>query len=138
MITDLKNKRLAGIRKDTFEELLKSAGIPCRYFYWQSFATWNVLLPSEELIKKLTRINVTIKNFRFQPEYRDTWRIRVTVCSVPIQLNGEVLAAYMSVYGSVKEVSMVHSAGRMAHGDYVLDICLNREGLSSHYPHINI
>ena len=32
IITDLKTGRLAGIKQETFEELLKSAGIPCRDF----------------------------------------------------------------------------------------------------------
>ena len=32
IITDLKTRRLAGIQKDTFEELIKAAGIPARYF----------------------------------------------------------------------------------------------------------
>ena len=50
------------------------------------------------------------------------------MCSVPIQFNGDVLAAYMSAYGSVEEVTAVHSADRTAHGDFVLNICLNKEG----------
>ena len=32
IITVLKTRRLAGIKKETFEELLKVAGIPTRYF----------------------------------------------------------------------------------------------------------
>ena len=68
----LEEQETGGIRKDTFEELLKSTGIPCRYFFQRSFATWDVLLPSEELAKKLSRSNVTMKNLRRQPEYKGT------------------------------------------------------------------
>ena len=107
---------------------MKSAGIPCRYFCQRCFMTWDILLPLEELGKKLPRSNVMTKNFRFQPEYRGIMRIRVTLCSVSIHLNGEVLAAHMSVYSSV---SMVRWAGGTAQGDYVLDICLNREGFQA-------
>ena len=32
IITDLKTRRLAGIKKETFEELLKTAGIPAKVF----------------------------------------------------------------------------------------------------------
>ena len=131
IIMDLRNKRLAGIRKDTFEELLKSADIPCRYFCRRSFAIWDVLLPSEELVKKLAGSNVTTKNFRLQPEYKGTRLIRVTVCSVPVQLNGDVIAAYMSANGNVKEIIMVCSADGTAHDDFVLNICLNKEGFQA-------
>ena len=59
------------------------------------------------------------------------------MCSVLVQLNGDVIAAYMSAYGNIKEVTMVWSIDGMAHGDFVLDICLNRKGFSSHSSHIN-
>ena len=52
VISDLRTRRLAGLKKETFEELLKIAGIPCRYFFRQSFATWDVLLLSEDQTKK--------------------------------------------------------------------------------------
>ena len=134
IIKDLRTKRLAKIRKDTFEELLKSAGIPCRYFCRQSFPTWDVLLPSEELAMKLAGSNVTTKHFQLQPEYKHIRWFKVTVCCVPMQLNGDILAAYMSAYCSV-EMSAVHSANRMVHGDFLLDICLNRESFQA-IPHI--
>ena len=113
IITDLRNRRLARIRKDIFKELLKSPGILCRYFCRWSFATWDVLLPSE----KLAGSNVTTKNFWLQLEYKGIRQIRITACSVPVQLNGDVIAAYMSAYGNVKEVTMVRSADRTAHSD---------------------
>ena len=40
-------------KKKTFEEIIKTAGIPGKYFYRKSFATWDVLLPSEEIAKML-------------------------------------------------------------------------------------
>ena len=69
IITDLRTRILAGIRKETFEELLKSAGISCWYFCWRSFATWDV---SEKLAMKLGRSNVITKHFRLQLEYKGT------------------------------------------------------------------
>ena len=57
--------------------------------------------------------------------------------SVPVQLNGDVIAAYVSAYNNVKEMTMVHSVDGTAHGDFVLDICLNREGFQA-IPHILI
>ena len=69
MVTDLKTKRLAGIKNDTFEGLLKAADIPAKYYCRRSFATWDVLLPSEDLAAKLAGENVISKYFRLQPEY---------------------------------------------------------------------
>ena len=40
-------------------------------------------------IKKLTTSNITTKYFRLQPEYRGQRRIKVTVCNVSMQLNGD-------------------------------------------------
>ena len=135
IITDLRTKRLAEIRRETFKELLKSTGIPCWYFCRQSFVTWDVLLPLEELAVDLTGSNVSTKHFRLQPEYKGTRRIKVTMCSVLVQLNRDILAAYMSAYGSVKEVTTVRSADGTAHSDFILNICLNRVGFQA-IPHI--
>ena len=55
VISDLKTKRLVGLKKETFEELLRKAGIPCQYFCRKSFATWDVLLPTEDQAAKLAQ-----------------------------------------------------------------------------------
>ena len=52
VVSDLKTKRLVGLTKDVFEELLRKAGIPCQYFCRKSFATWDVLLPTEKQAAK--------------------------------------------------------------------------------------
>ena len=80
IITDIKIRRLASLKKDKFEELLKAAGIPARYFCRHSFATWDILLPSQELATKLARnSSITTKHYRLQPEYMGRRRIKVTV-----------------------------------------------------------
>ena len=62
VITDLKTRRLTGLKKETFEEVIKNAGIPGKYFYRRSFATGDVLLPSEEIAKKLaTKKKTTVQ-----------------------------------------------------------------------------
>ena len=53
IISVIKTKRLAGVKKEKFEEILKAAGIPARYFCRRSFATWDILLLSQELATKL-------------------------------------------------------------------------------------
>ena len=40
VITDLKTRKLTGFKRETFEELLCTAGISCQYFCRHSFATW--------------------------------------------------------------------------------------------------
>ena len=59
IVTDLRTRRLAGLKKETFGELFRTAGIPGQYYSQQSFATWDVLLPSEELAVKLAGSNVS-------------------------------------------------------------------------------
>ena len=134
VVTDLKTKRLAGLKKETFEDLLKSANIPGKYFCRRSFATWDVLLPSEEVAKKLAGGNITTRFFRLQPEYRGKRRIKVTVCNVSMQLSGDVLAAYLSIYGGVEQVSQIRSTRGTVYGDYVFIMCLARGGFNN-VPH---
>ena len=79
VITDVRTRRLAGIKKDTFEELLRAADIPAKYYCRRSFATWDVLLPSEEQAAKLAGGNITSKYFRLQPEYMAKWQSMATL-----------------------------------------------------------
>ena len=37
VVSDIKTKRLVGLNKDTFEKLLRKAGIPCQYFCRKKF-----------------------------------------------------------------------------------------------------
>ena len=128
VVSDLKTKKLVGLKRETFEELLKKAGIPCQYFCRKSFATSDVLLPTEDQAAKLAANNVTIKYFRLQPEYRGTRRVRVTICNVPAHITGEVLAAYLSSYGQVEEFNLLRSPTGTAYGDYAFRLCLTRDG----------
>ena len=135
IVTDLKTKRLAGIKKDTFEGLLKAADIPAKYYCRRSFATWDVLLPSEDLAAKLAGENIISKYFRQQPEYMGRRKIRITVCNVPIQLNEEVLAAYLIKHGEVEDITKAKSVNGTAHGDYIFTMCLDRGGFTA-IPHV--
>ena len=107
---------------------MKTAGIPGKYFYWRSFATWDVLLPSEEIAKKLATKNITTKYFWLQPEYHGKRRIKVTICNVPMQLNGEVLTAYLSSCGGVEDFTLITSAHGTAYSDYSFIMVLDGGG----------
>ena len=131
VVSDVKTKRLVGLKKETFEELLRKAGIPCQYFCRKSFATWDVLLPTEDQAAKLAANNITTKYFRLQPEYRGTRRLRVTICNVPAHITGEVLAAYLSSYGQVEEFNLLRSPAGTAYGDYAFQLCLTRDGFKA-------
>ena len=131
VVTDLKIRRLTGLRKDTFEELLKAAASPAKYYCRRSFTTYDILLPSEELAVKLAGDNITSKHFRLQPEYLGQRRIKVTVRKVPIQINGEALAAFLCEHGEVEEVIKAKSSSGTAHEDYFFTMCLNRKGFQA-------
>ena len=51
-----------------------------------------------------------------------------------MQLSGDVLAAYLSIYGDVEQVTQVTSTRGTAYGDYVFVMCLDRGGFSK-TPH---
>ena len=70
---------------------------------------------------KLAGSTVSTKQYRLQPKHKRTRRIKVTVCTATVQLNGGVLAAYLSTYGSVEEVTLVRLAWGTTHGDFVLN-----------------
>ena len=82
VVTNLKTNKLIGLKKDTFEEILLTASIPCQYFCRCSFATWDVLLPTEEQTAKIAGSNIMTKFFQLQPQYMGTRRVRVTVYNV--------------------------------------------------------
>ena len=134
VVTDLRTRRFAGIKKEAFEELLKTAGIPGKYFYRRSFAIWDVLLPSEEIAKKLATSNITTKYFRLQPEYRGQRRKKVTVCNVSMQLNEDVIASFLSSYGGVEDYTQITSARGTACGDFSFTMILDRWGFNA-IPH---
>ena len=117
IITDIKTRRLAGIKKETFEELLKAAGIPTKYFCRRTFATWDGLLPPEELAVKMAGSNITSNYFRLQPEYMGRRRIKVIVCNIRIQLSADVIAAFLTEYVAAEEVVKAKSTNGTAHGD---------------------
>ena len=135
IVTDIRTRRLAGLKKESFEELLKAAGIPARYFCRCSFATWDALLPSQELATKLAgNSSITSKYYRLHPEYMGKRRIKVTMCNVPIQLSGDVLVVFLSDFGDVEDFSTIKLSSGTAHGDYFFTMCLNRVGFQA-IPH---
>ena len=87
VVTDLKIRRLTGLKKDTFEELVLTAGIPCQYFCKRSFATWDVL-PTEEQAAKIAESNTMTKFLHLHPEYMGTRSVWITVYNVLPFLTG--------------------------------------------------
>ena len=134
VVTDIKTKRLAGIKKETFEDLLKAANIPGRCFCRRSFAAWDVLLPSEEVARGLAGGGIAARFFRLQPECRGGRGVRVAVCSVSVQLSGDVLAAYLGICGGVERVTRVASTRGAACGGCVFVVCLDGGGFNG-VPH---
>ena len=131
VVTDLKRRRLVGLKKESFEELIRTASVPFRYFCRRSFAAWDDLLQTKEMAAKATACNIATKFFRLQPEYMGTRRIRVTVCNAPTFVIGEVLVSFLSAYGRVEEVTLLRSTTGTPYGDYVFRLCLTREGFQA-------
>ena len=131
VVSDIKTKRLVGLKKEIFEDLLRKAGIPCQYFCRKSFGTWDVLLPTEEQAAKAAATNIMTKNFRLQPEYKGTRRLHVTICNIPAYITGDFLASYLSPYGKVEEINLLRSPAGTAYGDYMFRLCLKRDGFKA-------
>ena len=68
VVSDLKTRRLVGLKKEAFKDLLQKAGVPCQSFCRRSFATWDVLLPTKQQATKAATTTITTKFFRLQPE----------------------------------------------------------------------
>ena len=135
VVADLKTRRLAGIGRDTFEDLLGAASVPVRYCCGRGFATWDVLLPSEDLAARLAGDSIASGYFRLQPEYMGGRRVEITVCNVPIRLDEEVLAAFLSINGYTENIEKAKSTNGTAHGDYIFTMCLDG-GEFTAIPHI--
>ena len=116
VVVDIKNRRLAGLKKDTFEELLCTAGIPGQYICRRSFAK-DVLLPTKEQAAKLAETCISTKFSRLQPEYFRTRRICVTVSNVSAIITGEIMASFFGAYGREDDITQLQVAAGMAHGD---------------------
>ena len=63
VVFDLKTRRLTGLQKDIFEEILRNACIPCQFFCRRGFASWDVLLPTKAQTAKLVRSCISTKSF---------------------------------------------------------------------------
>ena len=135
VVVSIKTRGFAGLKKDAFEDLMRAASIPGKYFCRRSFATRDVLLPPKDQAAKLAESCINRKFFRLQPDYMGTRRIRVTVCNVPANLPREVVASYMCAFSRVEMMQLRATAGT-AHGDNTFRLCLDREGFQSHPGHL--
>ena len=59
VVFDIKNRRFVGLKKDSSEELLRTAGIQGQYFCRRSFAMWDLLLPTKEQTTKLAETYIS-------------------------------------------------------------------------------
>ena len=80
IILELRTRRLAGL-KETFEELLTFAGIPCRQFCQCIFTTWGVLLSSEELVAIIFQQNTSGFNQNIKEKDRLKWPYATSHCN---------------------------------------------------------
>ena len=96
VVVDIKTRRFAGLKKNTSEEVMRTAGIPGQYFSRRSFATWDVLQLTKEQAVKLDESCISTKSFwnKWFPE----------ICNVPINFPGEVVASYLIAFGRVEEM----------------------------------
>ena len=81
IVTDVRTRKLAELKKESCGKLLKTTVIPCRYNFW------------------------------------------------------DVLAAYLSKYGSVEAAMTMKAADGMANDDYILTVCFDREGFQTIPPY---
>ena len=131
VVTDLRSKRLASLKRENFEGLLCAKGVPCKHYCRRSFGTWDVLLPTEEKAKKLAGRNVVTKLFQLQLEYMGTRRMKVTIC-----IRVELL--FLSTYGRVEEACpLLKSNKGTIFRSYSFLICLKKEGFSTNSDIIN-
>ena len=108
IITDLRTRRLAGLKKETFAGVVSPHRMSC--YPWRSW---------QQSWLAVTSLQNTSASLDYKRKRTD-W----TVCNVPLQLNEDVLAVYLSTYGSVEETTPIRSADGTAHGDNVFNISM--------------
>ena len=80
---------------------------------------------------KTAKSCITTQHFLLQAEYTRTRRIRVTICNVPANLPGNVVASFLSAYGKMEYVAQLRVTAGTAHEDNMFQLCLNKEGFQA-------
>ena len=104
VVVNIRTERHPGLKKETFGQLLGTVGIPDGCFCKGGFATWNMMLPSEEIPKSSPEV-ISQVNFSVLNQNTEAKGKKVIVHNVSTQLIGDALAAYLSMYGGVEDVT---------------------------------
>lgn len=89
------------------EEVLKSLYAARNVLARRSNGIWEILLSSEQEAKQLAESILMAKSERLQTEYMGTRKTRLTVHSVPVDINEDRMGAFFTKNGQVNEDSAV-------------------------------
>lgn len=92
-----------------------------------SNAIWDLLLGTEEDAKRIAGSVLSTAAVRLQTEYMGTWRTKITVHGVPVDICEDRLGDIFSKYGQVEEVSAITTKSGIATGDVMLHVTLARQ-----------
>ena len=125
--TNSSTKRLIGLKREELIDVLIASNFPAKYVYQRSFATWDVLLPTEEEAVRRAVRDLTFQNVRLQPEYLGCRRTKVKVFGIPPTLEPDHVAAYLSEFGDVEAMSPLYGKSGIQVSDYAFTLNLRRE-----------
>lgn len=94
---------------------------------WRNGPNADVLLATEEEVKKLVENVLTTKVLCLQMEYMGTRRTKITVHGVPFNIILDHVEAVFANFSQVGDVTYVLNKAGMATGDLDLQVTLNRK-----------
>lgn len=91
LTTDVKRRKLIGVRRDVIEESLMSFNIGAKVLTHRSNDMWVLLLVTEETAKSLTGNILTTKSVRLQTEYTGTYEKMAKLCAGGVSISQHTL-----------------------------------------------
>jgi len=125
--TEATSRKLIGLGREKILDILLGNNIPAKHINRRSYATWDVLLPSEAEAMRCSTRNIIYKGCKLQPEYKGERRTRVTLFNVPAMISTEYLMAILSNYGDVVAMGVTSERGVRV-GEFAFLMALKREG----------
>ena len=110
VITEIKIRSLVGLKRDNFEELLRTNGVSFMNFCHGSFAKWNIQQPNEQDTVRLSLKIILTKFYLLQLKYPGSRKTKATIFNISIDLPDEAFTSYLSLYGEIKALKPLWGA----------------------------
>lgn len=105
------------------EDALKALNLSPKMLERRTNALWDILLLTEQQTRELAGSILNTKELRLITEYMGTWRTRVKIHGVPMDICNDRMGVFFSKYGQVE----VKIKTGIAPGDMELSVMVDRK-----------